>query len=267
MSNFPSFDAPSGGQSEYKVTGHEGTGVEEDEERARFESSFPDIGGEASAIEVGPSAMIGFERFVELNTTSICRPTPPDHTQSIPYGATPYPAQPYSAPTQASNYTSILPAPTFPSTQLAEQDSPAIAEWRERQAGEIKKRDEESKRKKEEVVLKAEKAIDGFYERYNEEKEKSIKKNKWVSAVCFRARDEALGRLIRGDTMTSCDREDEKAFLENLQESLSKGTTWERITDLVDLQNSRTSCCIPLVSVTLSWSIDVLIALAMCSDL
>ena len=53
MSNFPSFDAPpTGGQPEYKVTGHEGTGVEEDEERARFESSFPDIGGEASAIEV-----------------------------------------------------------------------------------------------------------------------------------------------------------------------------------------------------------------------
>jgi hypothetical protein len=57
MSNFPSFDAPSQGmgkgpQSEFKVTGHEGTGVEEDEERARFESSFPDLGGEASAIEV-----------------------------------------------------------------------------------------------------------------------------------------------------------------------------------------------------------------------
>ena len=36
-------------------------------------------------------------------------------------------------------------------------------------------------------------------------------------------------------------REDEKAFLETLQESISKGTTWERITDLVDLQNSRKS--------------------------
>jgi hypothetical protein len=73
MSNFPSFDAPSGGQSDYKVTGHEGTGVEEDEERARFESSFPDIGGEASAIEVSwrkggvARVMIGSTRFVELN--------------------------------------------------------------------------------------------------------------------------------------------------------------------------------------------------------
>jgi hypothetical protein len=56
MSNFPSFDPPSnqngGGGGDFKVTGLEGTGNEEDEERARFESSFPDIGGEASAIEV-----------------------------------------------------------------------------------------------------------------------------------------------------------------------------------------------------------------------
>jgi hypothetical protein len=79
-----------------------------------------------------------------------------------------------------NTYTSILPAPTFPSTQVSEQDSPAIAQWRERQAAEIKQRDEESRRKKEEVVLKAEKSIDAFYERYNEEKERSIKKNKWV---------------------------------------------------------------------------------------
>jgi hypothetical protein len=56
MSNFPSFDPPSNqngiSDGEFKVTGLEGTGNEEDEERARFESSFPDIGGEASAIEV-----------------------------------------------------------------------------------------------------------------------------------------------------------------------------------------------------------------------
>lgn len=64
---------------------------------------------------------------------------------------------------------------------MPESDSPAIQAWREKQRAEIKQRDEESKRKKEEVVLKAEKAIDGFYERYNGEKERSIKKNKWVS--------------------------------------------------------------------------------------
>ena len=52
MSNFPSFDAPTPANNDFKVTGHEGTGDEADEERARFESSFPDIGGEASAIEV-----------------------------------------------------------------------------------------------------------------------------------------------------------------------------------------------------------------------
>lgn len=45
-------------------------------------------------------------------------------------------------------------------------------------------------------------------------------------------------------------REDEKVFLEQLQESISKGTTWERITDLVDLQNSRTSPRTSLSSLT-----------------
>jgi hypothetical protein len=53
-----------------------------------------------------------------------------------------------------------------------------MRQWRERQQAEIKKRDEESKRKKEETVLKAEKAIDAFYENYNAEKEKNIRKNK-----------------------------------------------------------------------------------------
>ena len=75
-------------------------------------------------------------------------------------------------------YSSVLPAPQFTATQVPESDSPAIQAWREKQREEIKKRDEESKRKKEEVVLKAEKAIDAFYEKYNEQKERSIKKNK-----------------------------------------------------------------------------------------
>jgi hypothetical protein len=64
MSNFPSFDPPSnqngGSGGDFKVTGLEGTGNEEDEERARFESSFPDIGGEASAIEVSNRVAVFF---------------------------------------------------------------------------------------------------------------------------------------------------------------------------------------------------------------
>jgi Clathrin light chain len=35
------------------------------------------------------------------------------------------------------------------------------------------------------------------------------------------------------------EREEEAQFLAKLSESLSKGTTWDRIADLVDLQDSR----------------------------
>lgn len=42
------------------------------------------------------------------------------------------------------------------------------------------------------------------------------------------------GRVERAD-----DREQEAAFLEKLSESVAKGTSWERITDLLELQNSR----------------------------
>lgn len=52
--------------------------------------------------------------------------------------------------------------------------------WKEKQAEEIKQRDEASRKKKEETVLKAEKAIDQFYEEYNASKEKAIKENKFV---------------------------------------------------------------------------------------
>ena len=34
-------------------------------------------------------------------------------------------------------------------------------------------------------------------------------------------------------------REDEAAFLQELQEGISKGTSWERITDIIELANSR----------------------------
>lgn len=190
-SKFPALDSSSGSGfgggngNEVRITGYGGGGDEGDREREKFEESFPDIGGS------GGEALT-----------------------AIPYGATPYPTQSYTQqPTSTSNaysYQSVLPAPAFTSTQV-EEDSEPIKAWKERQREEIKKRDEESARKKEEMVLKAEKAIDAFYEKYNETKERSIRENK----------------------------ENEKAFLDNLQEGISKGTSWERITELIDLQNSQ----------------------------
>lgn len=51
-------------------------------------------------------------------------------------------------------------------------------EWREKQAAEIKARDEASKAKREETVAKAERAIDQFYEEYAGKKERNIRENK-----------------------------------------------------------------------------------------
>jgi hypothetical protein len=53
MAAFPSFDAPASNGNEFKVT--RGVEGERDEERERFESSFPDLSGEASAVEVSRS--------------------------------------------------------------------------------------------------------------------------------------------------------------------------------------------------------------------
>ncbi|KAH9942133.1 clathrin light chain [Epithele typhae] len=58
---------------------------------------------------------------------------------------------------------------------------------------------------------KAERAIDQFYEEYAAKKERNIKENK----------------------------EHEEQFLSELSDSLSHGTTWQRICDILELQNSQ----------------------------
>lgn len=85
------------------------------------------------------------------------------------------------------------------------------SEWRERQREEIEERDQKSAEKREENIRKAEAAIDDFYHTYNQKKEKQIAANKENEAAFTRARDDALG----------------------------KGTTWERIADIIELQDSR----------------------------
>lgn len=55
-----------------------------------------------------------------------------------------------------------------------------VRQWREKQAAEIKARDEASEAKREEIVSKAERAIDSFYEEYAQKKERNIRENKCV---------------------------------------------------------------------------------------
>lgn len=92
-----------------------------------------------------------------------------------------------------------------------EEEPEAIRRWREEQEEDVARREAAAERKKAETVSKAEQDIDNFYAEYNKKKEKNIAKNK----------------------------EAEAAFKERRQAELAEGTTWSRVTKLLDLQNSQ----------------------------
>ncbi|KAH9819682.1 clathrin light chain [Melampsora americana] len=98
----------------------------------------------------------------------------------------------------------------YAQTQM-EEESEHIKKWRQTQSEEIRIRDERSAAKREETIAAAEKAIDDFYHGYNTQKEKNIARNK----------------------------EQESKFLQSRMDSLGQGTSWQRIADLIDLQDSR----------------------------
>jgi hypothetical protein len=126
-----------------------------------------------------------------------------------PYGSSPYPPTAAPQPRQAS---SILPSPQFANTlPETEEDTEPIREWREQQAKDIEARNAAAREKRDEMANKAEKAIDQFYEDYNKQKEKNIRVNK----------------------------EQEAKFVEKLKDDIAKGTSWERVTELIGLENSR----------------------------
>ncbi|KAF9517474.1 hypothetical protein BS47DRAFT_1375629 [Hydnum rufescens UP504] len=114
----------------------------------------------------------------------------------------PFIAQPQSRP---SFQTPIYQA------QVEDDEPEVIRQWRERQEEAIRRRDESSAQKKHDTIKKAEAAIDEFYKEYNSKTERTIKENK----------------------------EAEAEFLSNLESSLSTGTTWSRICDIIELQNSQ----------------------------
>ncbi|KAG8736200.1 hypothetical protein FRC10_009575 [Ceratobasidium sp. 414] len=125
-------------------------------------------------------------------------------------------AQPsFHAPPVQQPQSFQSPAPAGPNyaafIQQEEPEPEIVRQWREHQAEKIAERDEESKAKRAETIAKAERDIDKFYEEYNAKKERQIRENK----------------------------ENEANYLSNLTDSLSAGTTWSRICDLVDLENSQ----------------------------
>lgn len=138
-----------------------------------------------------------------------------EHYPDLSQEAAPAPTNGFNAPAPSlygnpspQSYSNT-PA-VYAQTQM-EEDSEHIKKWRETQAEEIRIRDERSAAKREETIAAAEKAIDDFYHGYNTQKEKNIARNK----------------------------EQEATFLQSRVDSLGQGTTWQRITDLIDLQDSR----------------------------
>lgn len=115
------------------------------------------------------------------------------------------------APSLYANQTSAYASPAVYAQTQVEEESSFIKEWRVKQAEDIQVKDQRSVTKREETIAAAEKAIDDFYHGYNTQKEKNIARNKEQEANFLQARDDKLGQ----------------------------GTTWERISDLIELQDSR----------------------------
>lgn len=143
-----------------------------DDEMQKFEDQFPDIG------EPGYSQ--------------------PAFGGNRSFSGTPIPQQQpaYAVPT-------ITPA--------FEEEPDVIKQWREKQAADIKKRDEMSERRREDIKRQANQSIDDFYMEHKERVERSIKENK-----------------LR-----------EEEFKAGLTDGLSAGTTWSRICETIELENSQ----------------------------
>ncbi|KDE03477.1 hypothetical protein MVLG_06039 [Microbotryum lychnidis-dioicae p1A1 Lamole] len=130
------------------------------------------------------------------------------------------PSQQSNGFNSSSNKNNLFHSSQSPSTPAfqpgtaapaSEQDSEFIQSWRVKQKEEIARREEASTAKREETIVKAQHAIDNFYKEYNQKKEKNIAANK----------------------------EEEAAFNAAQTDALAKGTTWERVCALVDLNDSR----------------------------
>ncbi|KAI1066592.1 hypothetical protein LB507_011191 [Fusarium sp. FIESC RH6] len=88
-----------------------------------------------------------------------------------------------------------------------EQEPEVIKEWRERRDNQIAKRAEQFATQREETIKEAQQNIDDFYDNYNNKKEKGIAQT----------------------------RKEADEFLESREDTVSGGTSWDRIAKLVDV--------------------------------
>ncbi|GKU06880.1 clathrin light chain [Fusarium langsethiae] len=88
-----------------------------------------------------------------------------------------------------------------------EQEPEVIKEWREKRDNQIAKRAEQFAAQREETIKEAQQNIDDFYDNYNNKKEKGIAQT----------------------------RKEADEFLESREDTVSGGTSWDRIAKLVDV--------------------------------
>ncbi|GAC74614.1 porin/voltage-dependent anion-selective channel protein [Moesziomyces antarcticus T-34] len=117
-----------------------------------------------------------------------------------------------SAPAPAASRSAAPAQPSYSySYEEPTEEAELVRLWRESQKDAIAKRDAEGERKKAEAISQAEQDIDKFYAEYNAKKEKNIAANK----------------------------EAEAKLNEQRTRELAEGTTWNRVTKLLELQNSQ----------------------------
>lgn len=103
--------------------------------------------------------------------------------------------------------TSVSYNSGYQATATDEEEPDVIKQWRVKRDAQIAKRAEQLAAQKEETIKEAQQNIDDFYENYNTKKEKGIAQT----------------------------RKDAEQFLENREDTVSGGTSWDRIAKLVDV--------------------------------
>jgi len=107
----------------------------------------------------------------------------------------------------SGSITGISSFPTTTSYTAPVEDSAPMAAWRSKREADIATRDKISEDKKAATIAEARQAIDDFYDSYNDKKDKNIAQT----------------------------RREAEEFLESRDDTTAGGTSWERISKLVDL--------------------------------
>ena len=164
-----------------------------------FRASYPDMDAPVSGLDVEDA-----QHAWEATAPRMQKETLYELERDVPAPAPEAePAPPVTEPVDVG--------PTPFTYEALDEETEALRSWRERQADDVARREAQAERERAEAVSRAEREMDEFYDNYRVQKEKNIKKNK----------------------------EDEAQFQQQRQAELAEGTTWTRITKLLDLQHSQ----------------------------